>query len=69
VIDQFVNWYCSEPRRPLNKTVVTRYRMHLEERHLAPGTISGHLAAVRRMAYEAADSGLPSPELVPEYGA
>ncbi len=62
-INEFVDWYCSEPRLSLNKTVVTRYSMYLEERHLAPGTISGRLAAVRRLAYEAADSGLLSPEL------
>ena len=37
--------------------------MHLEERHLAPATINLRLAAVRRLAYEAADSGLLSPEL------
>jgi site-specific recombinase XerD len=46
-----------------NKTVVTRYRIHLESRQLAPGTINVRLAAVRRLAYEAADSGLLSPEL------
>ncbi|MDQ2841929.1 MAG: tyrosine-type recombinase/integrase [Acidobacteriota bacterium] len=62
-IDEFVEWYCSEPRLSLNKTVVTRFRIHLEERHLAPGTINGRLAAVRRLAYEAADCGLLSPEL------
>jgi hypothetical protein len=42
--------------------VVTRYRMHLESRGLAPGTVNFRLAAVRRLAYEAADSGLLSPE-------
>src|SRR3569623_1341097 len=62
-IDEFIGWYCSEPRLSFNKTVVTRYRMHLESRQLAPGTIIGRLAAVRRLAYEAADSGLLSPEL------
>jgi len=25
-------WYCSEPRLALNKTVVTRYRISLEDR-------------------------------------
>jgi integrase len=35
----------------------------LEERGLAPGTINVRMAAVRRLAYEAADSGLLSPEL------
>ena len=62
-IDEFVDWYCSEPRLALNRTVVLRYRIHLEERHLAPTTINLRLAAVRRVAYEAADSGLLSPEL------
>jgi integrase len=62
-IDEFVLWYCSEPRLSFNKTVVTRYRIHLEGRLLAPGTINVRLAAVRRLAYEAADSGLLSPEL------
>ncbi len=62
-IDEFVSWYCSEPRLSFNEAVVTRYRTHLESRQLAPGTINGRLAAVRRLAYEAADSGLLSPEL------
>jgi hypothetical protein len=62
-IDEFVAWYCSEPRRAFNKTVVLRYRFHLEERGLAPGTINVRMAAVRRLAYDAADSGLLSPEL------
>ena len=35
-IDEFVGWYCAEPRLSFNKTVVTRYRNHLlEERQLA----------------------------------
>src|SRR5437870_10392690 len=29
-IDEFVDWYCSEPRLSFSKTVVVRYRMHLE---------------------------------------
>jgi len=62
-IDDFVSWYCSEPRLSFNKTVVTRYRIYLEDRLLAPGTINVRLAAVRRLAYEAADTGLLSPDL------
>ena len=62
-IDDFVCWYCSEPRLSFNKTVVLRYRIHLEDKFLAPGTINVRLAAVRRLAYEAADTGLLSPEL------
>jgi hypothetical protein len=62
-IDEFISWYCSEPRLSFNKAVVTRYRIHLESRQLAPGPINGRLAAVRRLAYEAADTGLLSPDL------
>ena len=47
-IDDFVTWYCSEPRLAFSKTVVLRYRLELEGRHLAPSTINLRLAAVRR---------------------
>lgn len=40
-IEDFVAWYCSEPRLSFSKAVVTRYRIHLEDRLLAPGTTSG----------------------------
>ena len=62
-IREFVGWYCSEPRLAFNRTVVLRYRIHLEQRGYAPATINLRLAAVRRIAYEAADAGLLSPEL------
>ncbi len=62
-IREFVGWYCSEPRLAFNRTVVLRYRIHLEQRQYAPATINLRLAAVRRVAYEAADAGLLSPEL------
>jgi len=62
-IDEFVDWYCSEPRLSFSKTVVVRYRMYLESRGLAPGTINLRLGAVRRLAYEAADCGLLSADL------
>jgi site-specific recombinase XerD len=62
-IDEFVDWYCPEPRLALNRTVVLRYRTYLEARQLAPGTVNLRLGAVRRLAYEAADSGLLSNDL------
>ena len=46
-----------------SRTVVLRYRSHLESRQLAPGTINLRLGAVRRLAYEAADCGLLSADL------
>jgi hypothetical protein len=56
-------------RFAFNNTVVLRYRLQLEARHLSASTINVRLAAVRRLAYEAADSGLPSPELAAMSGA
>jgi len=29
-INEFVDWYCSEPRLAFNRTVVLRYRIHLQ---------------------------------------
>ena len=54
------NWECS---KSFNRAVVLRYRIHLESRRLAPGTVNLRLGAVRRLTYEAADCGLLSPDL------
>jgi hypothetical protein len=62
-IREFIEWYCSEPRLAFNKTVVTRYRISLEQQHYASTTINLRLAAVRTLAYEAGDSGLLSADL------
>jgi hypothetical protein len=35
-IDEFIGWYCSEPSVWFSRTIVVRYRMHLESRKLAP---------------------------------
>src|SRR5438270_13755328 len=67
-INEFVDWYCSEPRLAFNRTVVLRYRIHLEQRHLAPTTINLRLAAVRRVAYEGADSACSVQNLPPASG-
>ena len=50
-IREFIDWYCSEPRLAYNKTVVTRYRIALEQRQYAPATINLRLAAVRRLPF------------------
>jgi len=67
-IDEFIGWYCSEPRLAFNRTVALRYRFFLEQKNLAPSTINVRLAAVRRLAFEAADTGLLSPELAAGIG-
>ena len=63
-MEEFIQWYCSEPRLALNRSVVLRYRLQLEGAQLAPATINVRLAAISRLAYEAADGGLLSPDLV-----
>jgi hypothetical protein len=67
-IEQFIGWYCSEPPLAFNRSVVFRYRFFLEQKNLAPSTINVRLAAVRRLAHEAADTGLLSPELTAGIG-
>lgn len=47
----------------VNRTVVLRYRIYLEQRRHAPAPINLRLAAVHRSGYEAEDAGLLSPEL------
>src|SRR5438552_17542214 len=62
-INEFVDWYCSEPRLAFNRIVALRYRSHLESRQLAPGTINLRLGAGRRLACEVADCGVLSADL------
>jgi integrase len=62
-IGRFVEWYCSEPRLGFNRSVVVRYRSHLESLALSAATINLHLSAIRRLADESAESGWLSPEL------
>jgi hypothetical protein len=45
-ITDFVEWYCSEPRLSLNRTVVLRYRIFLEQKRYAPTTINLRLAVI-----------------------
>jgi integrase len=62
-IENFIAWYCSEPRLGFNRSVVLRYRPFLEGRSLSAATINLQLSAIRRLADEAAESGWLSPEL------
>lgn len=62
-LNEFIAWYCSEPRLAFNRVVVVRYRLALEARGLAASSINQRLAAVRRLAHEAADCGLLNAEL------
>src|ERR1700730_10694770 len=62
-IDEFVAWYCSEPRLAFNKQWCCAIAFTWRSAASRPERSTVRLAAVRRWAYEAADSGLLSPEL------
>ena len=62
-IDKFITWYCSEPRLGFNRAVVLRYRSFLESLSLSAATINLHLSVIRRLADEAAEISVLSPEL------
>src|SRR5689334_13923925 len=61
-LTEFINWYCSAARLAFNRSVVLQYRTFLEKKQLAAATINVRLAAVRRLAYEAVDHGILSPD-------
>jgi site-specific recombinase XerD len=62
-IERFIAWYCSEPRLGFNRAVVLRYRSFLESLSLSAATINLHLSAIRRLADEAAEISMLTPEL------
>jgi hypothetical protein len=51
-ICEFIDWYCSELRLAFNRTVVTTYRIALEQHPYAPSTINLRLAAIRRRLHK-----------------
>jgi integrase/recombinase XerD len=62
-LSDFLGWWLALPvRPPLSKAVVQEYAGVLRER-LAPSSINVRLAAIRKLASEAADNGLLAPEL------
>ena len=62
----FVERYCSEPHLAFNRTVVLRYGIYLEQNQYARQRQStSDWLRYRRVAFEAADSGLLSLELAP----
>ena len=62
-LDEFLAWRRAADRGPFRKALVQEYRASLEGRGLAASTINVRLAAVRKLASEAADNGLLAPEL------
>lgn len=63
-LDEFINWYRSEPQPGFSKATVTAWRASLEARRLGSSSINIRLSAIRKLAVEASDNGLLAPELV-----
>jgi site-specific recombinase XerD len=62
-LESFHAWYRPEAHGPFSRAVVQHYRAALELEHRSPSTINVQLAALRKLASEAADNGLLAPEL------
>jgi hypothetical protein len=62
-IDQFIAWYCSEPRLACNPIVVVRYRMHLDGRGLAPTRSTSNW-----LRFDASHTKPPTPNVEPRAG-
>jgi site-specific recombinase XerD len=62
-LDAFHRWYRLDEHGPFSRTVVQQYRAYLEGQGRSPSTINVQLAALRKLASEAADNGLVAPEI------
>ncbi len=61
-VEEFLIWFQASADRSFDKTAVQTYRAELERKHLAPSSINVRMAAIRKLATEAADNGLLLPE-------
>ena len=62
-LDDFLAWYAAEPRGPFSKAILQQYRGVLDRQGRAASTINVRMAAIRKLASEAADNGLLDPVL------
>lgn len=64
-LDRFIGWAAG---RAFAKPLVNQYRSHLEGLGFSPSTINQALSAIRRLGFEAADSGLLDPNVAAAVG-
>jgi integrase len=62
-VRDFLRWYEAEAPGALSRAVVQRYRASLEARGLSASTVNVQMAAIRKLATEAADNGLLAAEV------
>ena len=67
-MDEFLTWARYQSHTGFSKVLVQQYKSMLVEKQLAPSTINQRLAAVRRLAIEAADNGLLDPSTAAAIG-
>ena len=67
-LDDFHAWAAVNSPEGFTKATVQRYRLALEEQGLAPSSINIRLSAIRKLANEAADNGVFSPEAAAAIG-
>jgi integrase len=67
-LDAFHLWHRPEEHGPFSQLVVQGYRAELETQKRAASTINVQLAALRRLAAEAAEVGLLAPEVAAGIG-
>jgi site-specific recombinase XerD len=64
-LEHFARWAKEEGQgTAFGKALLQRYRTFLEEKGLSPSSINVQLAALRKLAIEAADNGLLDPAVV-----
>lgn len=62
-LDQIFSWYALEPRPGFTRATLSARRVTLEDRGLGSLSIIIRMSAIRKLAVEATDNGLPAPEL------
>src|SRR5687767_3422741 len=62
-LSEFLAWCMATGAHGFTKATVQSYRSELEARGLSASAVNVQLAAVRKLATEAADNGLLAPEL------
>ena len=67
-MDEFLTWAPYQNPAAFSKVLVQQYKSMLLEKLLAPSTINQRLAAVRRLAFEAADNNLLDPRIAAAIG-
>ena len=67
-MDEFLTWALYQNPAAFSKVLVQQYKSMLLEKLLAPSTINQRLAAVRRLAFEAADNNLLDPRIAAAIG-